>query len=163
MTGKGFSGLLDRAISVVNPQAGLRRAAARNALRFLDSGYGNYGANTTKKSMLGWNYLGGGSKEDIEDHVDTLRQRSRDAYMGVPVATAALKTMRTNVVAGGLVPSPSIDAEYLKLTDEQIETLQAQIVREFDLWADTHTCDADRVDNFYQLQQLAFLAEEMAQ
>ena len=158
MTGKGFSGLLDRAISVVNPQAGLRRAAARNALRFLDSGYGNYGANTTKKSMLGWNYLGGGSKEDIEDHVDTLRQRSRDAYMGVPVATAALKTMRTNVVAGGLIPSPSIDAEYLKLTDEQIETLQAQIVREFDLWADTPTCDADRVDNFYQLQQLAFLS-----
>ena len=158
MTGKGFSGLLDRAISVVNPQAGLRRAAARNALRFLDSGYGNYGANTTKKSMLGWNYLGGGSKEDIEDHVDTLRQRSRDAYMGVPVATAALKTMRTNVVAGGLIPSPSIDAEYLKLTDEQIETLQAQIVREFDLWADTPTCDADRMDNFYQLQQLAFLS-----
>ena len=39
MTGKGFSGLLDRAISVVNPQAGLRRAAARNALRFLDSGW----------------------------------------------------------------------------------------------------------------------------
>ena len=157
MTGKGFSGLLDRAISVVNPQAGLRRAAARNALRFLDSGYGNYGASTTKKSMLGWNYLGGGSKEDIEDHVDTLRQRSRDAYMGVPVATAALKTMRTNVVAGGLIPAPSIDAEYLKLTDEQIEALQAQIVREFDLWADTPTCDADRMDNFYQLQQLAFL------
>ena len=34
ITGNGFSGLLDRAISVVNPQAGLRRAAARNALRF---------------------------------------------------------------------------------------------------------------------------------
>ena len=33
MTGKGFSGLLDRAISVVNPQAGLRRAAARNAAK----------------------------------------------------------------------------------------------------------------------------------
>ena len=41
ITGNGFSGLLDRAISVVNPQAGLRRAAARNALRFLNSGYGN--------------------------------------------------------------------------------------------------------------------------
>ncbi len=158
ITGNGFSGLLDRAISVVNPQAGLRRAAARNALRFLNSGYGNYGANVTKKSLRGWDYFGGSSKEDIEDNIDVLRQRSRDAYMGVPVATASLKTMRTNVVAGGLIPAPSIDAEYLKLNDEQVQALQAQIVREFDLWADTPTCDADRVDNFYQLQQLAFLS-----
>ena len=158
MTGKGFSGLLDRAVAAVNPQAGLRRAAARNALRFLNSGYGNYGANTTKKSLRAWEYFGGSSKEDIEDNLDILRQRSRDAYMGIPVATASLKTMRTNVVAGGLIPSPSIDAEFLKLTDDQVKALQAQIVREFDLWADTPSCDADRMDNFYQLQQLAFLS-----
>lgn len=158
MVGKGFSGLLDRAVAAVNPQAGLRRAAARNALRFLNSGYGNYGANVTKKSLRAWDYFGGSSKEDIEDNIDILRQRSRDAYMGVPIATASLKTMRTNVIAGGLIPSPSIDAEYLKLTDDQVKALQAQIVREFDLWADTATCDADRLDNFYQLQQLAFLS-----
>lgn len=74
ITGNGFSGLLDRAISVVNPQAGLRRAAARNALRFLNSGYGNYGANVTKKSLRGWDYFGGSSKEDIEDNIDVLRR-----------------------------------------------------------------------------------------
>lgn len=157
MAGNGFSGLLDRAIAVFNPQAGVRRAAARRAISVINSGYGNYGANTTKKSMIGWRFWGGSAKEDIEDNIDILRQRSRDAYMGVPIATASLKTMRTNVVAGGLIPAPSIDAEYLKLTDEQVKELQAQIVREFDLWADTATCDADRVDNFYQLQQLAFL------
>lgn len=157
MAGKGFSGLLDRAIAAVNPREGVRRAAARNALQFMNSGYGNYGANVTKKSMRGWEYFGGSAKEDIEDNIDVLRQRSRDAYMGIPIATASIKTMRTNVVAGGLIPSPSIDAEYLGLSDEQVKELQAQIIREFDLWADTPTCDADRVDNFYQLQQLAFL------
>lgn len=26
------------------------------------------------------------------------------------------------------------------------------------MWADTPTCDAERVDNFYKLQQLAFLS-----
>lgn len=31
-------------------------------------------------------------------------------------------------------------------------------MREFSLWADTKVCDADRVDNFYKLQQLAFLS-----
>ena len=157
MMGSGFSGLLDRAIAFFDPQTGARRAAARRAISVINSGYGNYGANTTKKSMIGWKFWGGSSKEDIEDNIDILRQRSRDAYMGVPIATASLKTMRTNVVAGGLIPAPSIDAEYLGLSDEQVKTLQAQIIREFDLWADTATCDADRVDNFYQLQQLAFL------
>ena len=149
---------LDKCIAAVSPVRAVRRAAARTALEFFNSGYGNYGANLTKKSMRGWMYHGGSPKEDIEDNLDVLRQRSRDAYMGIPTASAALKTMRTNVVAGGLMPSPQIDAEYLKLTNEQAETLQAKILREFSLWADTKVCDADRIDNFYQLQQLAFLS-----
>ena len=119
--------LLDRAIAAVSPVRAVRRAAARTALEFVNSGYGNYGANLTKKSMRGWMYHGGSPKEDIEDNLDVLRQRSRDAYMGIPTASAALKTMRTNVVAGGLMPSPQIDADYLRLTNEQAEALQAQI------------------------------------
>ena len=149
---------MDRCIAAVSPVWAVKRAAARTALEFANSGYGNYGANATKKSMRGWMYYGGSAKEDIEDNIDVLRQRSRDAYMGIPIATASLKTLRTNVVAGGLMPSPQIDAEYLKLSEEQAAALQAQILREFYLWADTPVCDADRVDNFYKLQQLAFLS-----
>lgn len=111
--------------------------------------------------MRGWEFYGGSAKEDIEDNIDILRQRSRDAYMGIPTASAALKTMRTNVIAGGLMPAPQIDAEFLGLTPEDAEKLQAQIVREFALWADTPVCDADRVDNFYKLQQLTFLSYAM--
>lgn len=150
--------LIDRAIAAVAPVHACKRAIARKRLSALNSGYGNYGANRTKKSLIGWMYHGGSAKEDIEDNIDTLRQRSRDAYMGVPIATASLKTLRTNVVAGGLIPAPQIDADFLKLTDEQVQELQAQIVREFGLWADTPTCDADRIDNFYSLQQLAYLS-----
>ena len=153
--------LIDRAVAVVSPERGLRRAAARQSLEFINSGYGNYGASTTKKSMRGWQFTGGDAKSDIEDNLKTLRERSRDAYMGVPIATGALKTMRTNVVAGGLTPSPQIDAEFLGMTPEQANTLQMQILREFSLWADSPLCDADRVDNFYKLQQLAFLAYMM--
>lgn len=103
-------------------------------------------------------YHGGSAKEDIEDNIDILRQRSRDAYMGIPTATAALKTMRTNVVAGGLMPAPQLDSDYLGPDETSVEKLQAQFVREFALWADTPVCDAERMDNFYQLQQLAFLS-----
>lgn len=113
------------------------------------------------KPMLGWNSYSGSAKEDIEDNLDVLRQRSRDAYMGIPTATAALKTLRTNVIAGGLMPSPQIDGEFLRMTNEQAEELQAQILREFSLWADSPVCDADRIDDFYSLQQLAYLGSLM--
>ena len=149
---------LDRCIAAVSPERGVRRAAARTALDFYNSGYGNYGANTEKKSMRGWMYWGGSPKEDIEDNISILRQRSRDAYMGVPIAAAALKTLRTNVIAGGLMPAPQIDGDFLHLSQDEVEALQAQILREFALWADGPGCDADRIENFYELQQLAFLS-----
>ena len=150
--------ILDRAIMTMAPVHAAKRAAARVALSVIKSGYGSYGANLTKKSMRGWMYHGGSAKEDIEDNIDILQQRSRDAYMGIPAATAALKTMRTNVVAGGLMPAPQLDSDYLGLDETAVEKLQAQFVREFALWADTPVCDAERMDNFYQLQQLAFLS-----
>lgn len=148
---------LDRAVAAVSPVRGLKRAVARRALEVTNSGYGNYGANTTKKSLIGWLFRGGSAKEDIEDNIDTLRQRSRDSYMGIPTASAALKTLCTNVVAGGLIPSPQIDGEVLGLTREQAEELQGKILREFALWADTTECDADGLGNFYKLQQLAYM------
>lgn len=154
--------MLDKVIAAISPTHAMRRAAARTALEIINTGYGNYGANLTKKSMRGWDYAGGSAKEDIEDNIDILRQRSRDAYMGIPTAAAALKTMRTNVIAGGLIPSPQIDGEYLRISDDELERLQQQITREFSLWADTPACDAERVDNFYKLQQLAFLSYLMS-
>ncbi len=153
-----MANIFDRMMAAFAPVHAVKRAAAKAALSVINSGYGNYGANQTKKSMRGWEYFGGSAKEDIEDNLDVLRQRSRDAYMGIPVATASLKTMRTNVIAGGLMPAPQIDAEFLGFSDEQAEDLQTEIAREFSLWADTPVCDAERVDNFYKLQQLAFLS-----
>lgn len=137
------------------------RAAARAIVSIINSGYSHHGASRSKANVLGWNSYSGSAKEDIEDNLDLLRQRSRDAYMGIPTAAAALKTLRTNVIAGGLMPSPQIDGDFLGLTNEQAEDLQAQILREFSLWADSTNADADRVDDFYSLQQLAYLGSLM--
>lgn len=75
--------IFDRAVIAVAPVHAAKRAAARAALSVINSGYGNYGANLTKKSMRGWEFYGGSPKEDIEDNINVLRQRSRDAYMGM--------------------------------------------------------------------------------
>ena len=153
---------LDRLIEYISPEKALKRQAARKANEQLrepkNSGYGNYGASRSKKSMKGWIAPGGSATEDIQDNLVTLRNRSRDLYSGVPIATSALKTYRTNVVGSGLTPKPVIDAEFLGLSEEQAEETQVQITREFNLWANSKDCDAERLSNFWILQQLAYLS-----
>ena len=149
--------LIDKVVSVFSPETALKRVGARKRLDIVNSGYSNYGASHTKKSLLGWLYHGGSAKEDIQDNLPTLRQRSRDLYMGVPLATSAIKTMRTNVVGTGLVLKSQVDYEYLGLTEEQAERLESDIEREFALWANSEACDIERFDNFAELQQLAFM------
>lgn len=146
--------VIDKIVSVFNPQAGLNRIGARKRLEILNSGYSNYGASHTKKSLLGWLYHGGSANEDIQDNLSTLRQRSRDLYAGVPLATSAIKTMRTNVVGTGLTLKSQIDYEFLGMTEEQAEQLERNIEREFALFEEE--CDIERLDNFSELQHLAF-------
>ncbi|MCH5195935.1 MAG: phage portal protein [Oscillospiraceae bacterium] len=149
--------LIDKVVSVFSPEKALKRVGARKRLDIINSGYSNYGASHTKKSLLGWLYHGGSANEDIHENLSTLRQRSRDLYAGVPLATSAIKTMRTNVVGTGLVLKSQIDYEYLGLTEEQAEQLENDIEREFALWANSEACDIERFDNFGELQQLAFM------
>ena len=153
----GIAAVIDKAIATVAPEAGLKRAAARQKMQILNSGYGNYGANLTKKSLAGWLFAGGSHREDIEDNLSVLRQRSRDLYMGIPIANGAVKTMRTNVVGRGLHLKPAIDREIIGMTAAQAQKLEKQIEREWKLWAESQDCDIERIDNFFELQQLAFL------
>lgn len=153
----GIAQVIDGVIATVAPQLALKRAGARHKIEILNSGYGNYGASTTKKSLVGWNYAGGSAREDINDNLSVLRQRSRDLYMGVPIANGAIKTMRTNVVGRGLMLKPTVDREVLGFEVEQAQALEKQIAREWAVWAESADCDMARLDNFYELQQLAFL------
>lgn len=153
----GIAKAIDGAIALIAPQMGLKRTAARQKMQILNSGYSNYGASTTKKSLIGWNYAGGSAREDISDNLAVLRQRSRDLYMGAPIATGAVKTMRTNVVGRGLMLKPTIDREVLGIEAEEAQELEKKISREWALWAESADCDMARIDNFYELQQLAFL------
>lgn len=153
--------IIDRAISIFSPEKALKRTVARRKYNILNDGYGNHGASTRKKSMLGWLTSSKSVLEDIEYNITKLRERSRDLYMGAPLATGALKTMRTNVIGPGLKLNAQIDAEYLGLTMEEADRWETHVEREFSLWADSVHCDAQRMSNFYQLQGLAFLSQLM--
>ncbi|NDO29233.1 phage portal protein [Enterocloster clostridioformis] len=153
----GIARAIDGVIATVAPQMALKRLAARQKAEILNSGYSNYGASTHKKSLIGWNYAGGSWREDINDNLSVLRQRSRDIYMGVPIGRGAVNTMRTNVVGRGLMLKPTVDAEALGISEDEKKELEKKITREWALWAESPDCDMARLDNFYELQQLAFL------
>jgi lambda family phage portal protein len=135
-----------------------RYGGARNKAKILNQGYGSHGANTQKKSLAGWMSQAGSVLEDIERNIPKLRERSRDLYMGAPLGTGALKTIRTSVIGTGLKLNTQIDHEFLGMTLEKADAWETKVEREFNHWADGVHCDAQRMNNFYELQQLAFLS-----
>lgn len=154
--------VIDKVIKVFAPASALNREVSRQKLTLIsNSGYSHHGASRTKKSLVGWMSGGGSAKEDIEDNIQVLRERSRDLYMGTPIATGAIKTLRTNVVGAGLKLKPQIDYEFLGMTEEEASVLEMNIEREFSLWADSLNCDLARLNNFYEIQQLIFLSSLM--
>lgn len=126
--------------------------------QFRNSGYSESGASRTKKAMKGWTASSKSPQEDIDKNLDLLRQRSRDLYMGAPLATSAIKTNRTNVVGSGLKLKSRIDFDYLGLSRESAESWEVNTEREFNLWAESIWCDTLRLNNFYELQQLALIS-----
>ncbi len=127
--------------------------------RYMASGYSHHGANVIKKSLIGWNSSSYGPREDIDRNLPKLRERSRDLYMGGSlIAGGGLKTVRTNVVGGGLMVKPAIWWETLRLSPDEADEWQRKVQEEFELWGDSVDCDAVRRNNFAELQQLAFMS-----
>lgn len=152
--------VIDRMVSYFNPEAGMRRTAARGVTRVLN-GYGEGGASHQKKSMRGWIASALNPKDDTDPYLETLRGRSRDLYMNGPIGAAALKTTRTNVIGSGLRLKSRVDAETLGLTPEEADAWSGKVEKEFALWAESKHSDALRMNDFYDQQGIAFLGTLM--
>ena len=124
--------------------------------------YGSHGASQTLNSLVGWIVDPGNAEDNIDLYSSTLRQRARDLYAGGGLARSGPQTLTTSVVGWGIQPKPKIDGAFLGLSDEAREEAEQAILREFKLWADNTMCDAERQQNFYGLQQLAFLSMLMS-
>lgn len=124
--------------------------------------YGSHGASSTLNALAGWITDPGNAEDSIDLYSSTLRKRARDLYEGGGLARSGPQTLKTSVVAWGIIPKPKIDGEALKMTEQKKEEAERQIAREFKLWANNAMCDAERQQNFYGLQQLAFLSMLMS-
>lgn len=155
--------LIDKIVGAFSPQALLEREVARKRLEGLEAfGYSRHGASYARKSLQRWVTSPNDADHDIVMNIETLRGRSRDLFMGSPLATGAIKTIRTNVVGSGLSLNAQIDSDFLGLTDEQARAWEKDVEREWALWANTVECDAERRQNFSQLQALVLLSAVMS-
>lgn len=148
--------MTDRLVAFFNPEAGMRRVAAREVTKVLN-GYEQGGASHQKKSMRGWIANALNPKDDIDRSLETLRGRSRDLYMNGPIGAAALKTARTNVIGSGLRLKSRIDAEVLGMSNEQADEWRGKVEKEFAIWAESKHSDAIKMNDFYDQQGVAFL------
>lgn len=151
---------IDKAIGFVSPEAGLRRAINRQRLEIFQSGYSHHGASRLKKKFFGWMSRSRSPDDDITDHIDLLRERCRDLYIGSPLSSGALKTLRANIVGTGIRPKAKLDADYLGISQAEAERWESEAEREFELFA--KNCDVRRKMDFYELQALAILSACMS-
>lgn len=122
-------------------------------------GYGAAGASYQRRALRGMVAESGSPREDIDLNNQTLRERARMLYMAAPIASSAIKTPRTNVIGLGLKMNPKIDRELLGLSMEEAERWERAVKAEFAIWADDKmACDATGMNNFYSMQQLAFVS-----
>lgn len=124
--------------------------------------YAGHGASFARKSLQGWIPPSGSADDDITYNLHTLRSRSRDLYMGSPLAAGAIKTIRTNVVGSGLMVNSHVDREVLGLTEEEAEEWERATEREWLLWSNSPACDASHMSTFYQLQALVLMSALMS-
>jgi lambda family phage portal protein len=104
-------------------------------------------------------YHGGDADRDIGYNVQVLRERSRDAFMGIPLATGAIETLDTNVIGEGLAPAPNVDGEALGLNEEETSALNKELADKFEWWAcDPREADWEAKHSFYTLQSVAFIS-----
>jgi len=145
--------LIDHVAAAMAPGYAIKRLRNKVALAAIG---GYTGARRDRKQTKNWGTTAGDPDSDILFDLPTLRERSRDLIRNEPLATGAAGTMVTNIIGSGLKLKPSIDYEFLGLTEDEANKKEKELRREWQMWALSTYCDVERTLNFNELQALAF-------
>jgi len=128
---------IDWLVAMVNPRAGVARAAARKMLR-------GFEAADRGRRTAGWRTHSTDADSEIRQGQRLLRDRARSMRRDNPYAERGISAISTNVVGYGIVPDPRGRARQKK---KALELWQK--------WAETTACDTEAMSNFYGVQLLA--------
>lgn len=124
----------------------------------LNTGYSGGGASFEKQALRGYWPIKSSPKSDIDTNLNILRNRSSDMAINSPVGAAAMNRYRTNVVGAGLIPAPRPDYKLLGISQQEAAEWRRHTKSEFDMWASSVDCDLYRKNNFYDMQDIAFIS-----
>ena len=123
-----------------------------------NSGYGEGGASQRSNILKAWHPLKASPKSDINAHLFTLRNRAADQSINTPIGAAAIKTSAMHTVGDGLHVFPRLKFKTLGLTPDEARAWTRKTMQEFDLWANSKDCDLTRRNNFYDMQDIAYVS-----
>lgn len=113
------------------------------------------GASFTSNAMRKFGVSVGSADADLEANRDILEYRSRQLYNNAPFAGAAVETKVLNVVGTGLKCRPALPYRLLGISRDEAKAFENDMRELFEAWAVDKDCDAERENNFFQLQALA--------
>lgn len=86
----------------------------------------------------------------------TLRGRSDTLYKNNSLARSAVNKNLDNIIGSGMRPHPTPNHKALGISKKEAENLGKAMLREFNFVANSQNIDAERTQNFYELQIPAF-------
>ena len=114
------------------------------------------GASAVTEALRAFYAPNGSADRDISMDLDVLRRRSRQLFQNNTFSRAMISSFTTNVVGTGIKARPTLKQwEILGLTQEEAEKWNRKAQDLFELWACSKKCDAERKNDFAQLQDLA--------
>lgn len=122
---------------------------------FSSSGIAWKGASDVTESLKAFFVSKGSADRDLLADRKKLAYRSRALFQNSSFAGALINSFGTNVVGTGLKARPAVDYALLGVDREWCENWMKKVQKLFAAWADTKFCDAERKNDFYQLQDLA--------
>lgn len=136
--------IIDKAISVFSPNAGLRRQSARAAIAIQERFLRRYEGASQGRRTKNWFTPGTSANSEVDGGLRNLVNRSRDLVRNNPYASRAVTVIASNVVGTGIIPNPTVSSK-------------PQKKRIKDLWwnhFETTAVDADGNLDIYGLQAL---------
>ena len=150
--------LVDRAVGLINPQAGLARMEARARLAASSAmfgGSGGYrGAQPDRGKRRGWFARARSANADTLPGSERMRAEQRDAAMNQPIATAAINRKVTFAIGTGLMAIPAINGSVLGLDANEQEAWEQRIAVDYDAYMASKDVDASRQATGYGVQAI---------
>lgn len=138
---------LDNAIAWLNPEAGYRRSAYRNAIEMGR----NYDAASNDRLNANWRVINDSAEMTDRYGRDVIRARARDLERNSDIMNAVTGAYKRNVFGEG----------YRLRANSKDEELDAKLEHYWKIWCKKQNCDVTGTQSFNQMMRMAIVRKKV--